>query len=1557
MPQRTVTMRLAIAIAAVCAGGGFAQSGHVVPLMIHASDQQRQGVVRVVNRSERAGEVIIDAYDDAGVHKGPLTWSIGAKETAHFNSGDLERGNERRGLRAGIGPPSTGDWRLVLRSALDLQVLAFVRAQDGFLTSVHDIAPGRRVHRIATFNPASNNRQRSLLRLINPNARPVVAIVRGVDDAARNGFRAVRVAVPARASAMLSAVDLERGTVRQGYLGDGTGKWQLDVRSEGEEPLQVMSLLSSPTGHLTNLSTAGVAPQTAEGLGLDTRRVPLFPAAAGPRQGFVRVFNRSSRRAIVRVTAVDDAGDARGPLTLTVEAGRTVHFNSDDLENGNASKGLRGIGSGSGDWHLELATSATVDVSAYIRTPDGFVTSVHDLVPARGNRHRVAVFNPGSNRDQRGLLRLVNETGLTARVTIAGTDDAGTAGDSAVTLTLPARAARTISALALETGAGVQGALGDGDGKWRLVVESDRRLSAMSLLESPGGHLSNLSTAPPGGVAGAEAAVYGAGVSDSIVQAKCVACHVAGGAAGDTRLIFAPRANADHFAGNLKALQDFVRRGPGAQRLLAKTRGDDAHGGGVQLPAGGEDYVRMERLVALMSRTRISFGQARRHPEEGGVAEIPVIIEPPLESPIAVRYRIVPDDDPDTADADAADFAAGLTGAATIDGDAGAITIAVVDDNDIEHAREMFAVALEPSPVDEYVVGNPSWTAVGIAEGVCDRTPAIRDQLLRAVNHTRPAALSGCHEVTTDHLSAIRSFSTGRLATVRGKDLLGLTNLQSLRLCTDDASTFDPPGNLSSLPEELLAHTPPRMYRLTISGCGVTHLPDRISTLELVDMYVSEPLVELPAGWPQFRGGPRHPVFGHHGRLTLHQTRLRHLPAGAFGESAGLRELYIQDNEHLATVSPDAFQGLASLARLALDGTKVDTLPEGLFAPLTSLYWLQVANNELPALPRNLALPPTLEYLNLNSNPLTGLPGGVFHGLSLLEDLRLEWCSAPGFELPPGVFDGLAALRTLQMNGSGIRILPTGLFADLHSLESIRLGANDIAELPPGVFDGLSRLKSIDLSGNPGAPFALPFDLKRTDGGNAAPPPARVRVQMASGFPVSGTIGVAVVNGATDESVTFRGGALASEEIVVTRVDSGATHVGLGPLPVLADASLKGVELRLGAPLVLFDHGGNRMPQATKSIPARKLQVGGEAWEANMAGCFADVDGDTLRWADSFADDPAIVAIAERGEGLAFVPRAQGATTATVVATDAFGLAVSQTVRLVVEPPPAPSSFDIDLDFSPNLGERERQLVRAAADQWSAIVTGDLPEVPATGSSDCADDTDVFTGLVDDLRLSVEPLLELSNYGGVAWTTGVREESGLPFRGGISVRPIGSHESAEQSFRRTALHEIGHALGFAVGVWQRRNLLQNPSRELGAGADTHFSGARALRAFDDAGGSGFAARSKVPLHNSGASNADAHWAFGELMDVGGTGPLSAITAAVFADLGYEVDPSQAEDFELPKAYQGSPLPDAAPGAAASTGTFSVSGRRSAARCDVLVGPVEVVDRRGETVRVLDPVRE
>lgn len=45
---------------------------------------------------------------------------------------------------------------------------------------------------------------------------------------------------------------------------------------------------------------------------------------------------------------------------------------------------------------------------------------------------------------------------------------------------------------------GVSGGIGDGAGKWRLEVVADQSITVMSLLEAPGGYISNLSSSQRG---------------------------------------------------------------------------------------------------------------------------------------------------------------------------------------------------------------------------------------------------------------------------------------------------------------------------------------------------------------------------------------------------------------------------------------------------------------------------------------------------------------------------------------------------------------------------------------------------------------------------------------------------------------------------------------------------------------------------------------------------------------------------------------------------------------------------------------------------------------------------------------------------------------------------------------------------------------------------------------------------------------------------------------------------------------------------------------------------
>ena len=215
--------------------------------------------------------------------------------------------------------------------------------------------------------------------------------------------------------------------------------------------------------------------------------VPLLPSASDPdRSGFVRIINHAARSGSVRLVAIDDDGNPVGPRELSIGAREALHFNSDDLESGNPTKGIDpGTGAGSGDWRLELDSDLDIEVLAYIRTPSGFLASMHEVVDADDDgRHHLDLVNPAGDVGASSLLRIVNSGEEAVDVTIRGRDDTG-AESGEVLVTVPAGAARTLTAEQLESGAMFDGSLGSGTGRWRLSVSADDPITVMNLMESP----------------------------------------------------------------------------------------------------------------------------------------------------------------------------------------------------------------------------------------------------------------------------------------------------------------------------------------------------------------------------------------------------------------------------------------------------------------------------------------------------------------------------------------------------------------------------------------------------------------------------------------------------------------------------------------------------------------------------------------------------------------------------------------------------------------------------------------------------------------------------------------------------------------------------------------------------------------------------------------------------------------------------------------------------------------------------------------------------------------
>ncbi len=466
-----------------------------------ASNLQQQGFVRLSNRSDNADLVTLWGVDATGRRSsGTVSLTLAPRESRQLNSQDLEQGNLAKGVTGGLGI-GTGNWTLVVHSALDLEALAYIRTPDGFLTPIHDRVDGDGVDWfVPMFNPAENPNQVSRLRVINTSLQAVSLQILGVDDAGAVGAGPVAVTVAALSSIELTSADLENGNAAKGLigkLGNGTGKWHLSVSATGRVTLQ--SLLLDPKGYLTNLSTLPDLTERVPG----ERTLWLVPPASNvQQQGFVRLSNRENRASDVALWGIDDAGRrSTGTITLRLTPRQSLQLTSQDLEAGNPDKGVTGsLGSGTGNWRLVVLTDLDLMPMGLIRTPDGFLTTVHDTVAGDGLNTRVPMFNPADNPNQVSALRLVNPNNANVSLTIRGVDDAGRASNPA-TLTLAANAAVEVSATELEQGnaaKGVTGGLGNGTGKWTLTVTASAPVKVMSLLRDPKGYLTNLSNGTQG---------------------------------------------------------------------------------------------------------------------------------------------------------------------------------------------------------------------------------------------------------------------------------------------------------------------------------------------------------------------------------------------------------------------------------------------------------------------------------------------------------------------------------------------------------------------------------------------------------------------------------------------------------------------------------------------------------------------------------------------------------------------------------------------------------------------------------------------------------------------------------------------------------------------------------------------------------------------------------------------------------------------------------------------------------------------------------------------------
>ena len=228
----------------------------------------------------------------------------------------------------------------------------------------------------------------------------------------------------------------------------------------------------------------------------------------------------------------------------------------------------------------------------------------------------------------------------------------------------------------------------------------------------------------------------------------------------------------------------------------------------------------------------------------------------------------------------------------------------------------------------------------------------------------------------------------------------------------------------------------------------------------------------------------------------------------------------------------------------------------------------------------------------------------------------------------------------------------------------------------------------------------------------------------------------------------------------------------------------------------------------------------------------------------------------------------------------------------------AAAPFTITVVFLGGLTTAQKNAFKTAANRWSKVIVGDLPDVVVNGQ------------VIDDVLIEASGTA-IDGPGGIlgqAGPTHLRPASAgaakfIPAKGRMQFDTADlAKMQANGTLNDVITHEMGHCLGIGT-IWSTKGLL--------AGASTNnptFTGTNAKKEYGILKGTGPAA---VPVENTGGpGTANSHWREtvfrNELMTgfvAGPPNPMSRLTVASLKDLGYVVDMTKAEPYSLPNLLQ------------------------------------------------------
>jgi hypothetical protein len=251
------------------------------------------------------------------------------------------------------------------------------------------------------------------------------------------------------------------------------------------------------------------------------------------------------------------------------------------------------------------------------------------------------------------------------------------------------------------------------------------------------------------------------------------------------------------------------------------------------------------------------------------------------------------------------------------------------------------------------------------------------------------------------------------------------------------------------------------------------------------------------------------------------------------------------------------------------------------------------------------------------------------------------------------------------------------------------------------------------------------------------------------------------------------------------------------------------------------------------------------------------------------------------------------------------GLASVCLAFLACDSPVEPDSEgrQIEVRYLSAMTAEQQGMVEAAVDKWTRAVSKDLGDFHLNSpADDCFPGKPALNEIHHNLLVFISIAEDDGPQGQLAFTEicAISSLDRLPMLSHVRLdRADVDSMEARGILAAVITHELGHALGFNPASYVPMGLAG------GGTNDPYFSGATARSEFAQHGA--WYSGATVPLESAtGQGPDDPHWrfsVFGDELMVSAIGryfksPLSVITLGLFQDLGYDVDFSVADPYEV-----------------------------------------------------------